>query len=143
MDSVDATICAKGVIPGSERKLISPKIDVQLKATSQEKIKNSASQIPFDISKKNYNELRSNTMVPRILIVLFLPSEEKDFFSFDEDKISLYGKGYWMSLKGMKKINNSSKVRIHIPEIQSLEKETIKELMICAANREDLAYATR
>src|ERR1700733_7426030 len=59
-DSVDATICSRGKIPGSKAIIRSPKIDVQLKATVREC---SGNDIPFKISKKNYNELRQTAMV--------------------------------------------------------------------------------
>ena len=97
MDSVDATICARAKVIGSRGSVLSPKIDVQLKATERECSGNS---IAFNISRKNYDDLRQSAMVPKILIILFLPVEA-DWFSFDLDKISVYGKGYWMSLKNL------------------------------------------
>jgi hypothetical protein len=69
MDSIDATICTKGKITGSKGMILSPKIDVQLKATEQ---KCAGDPIPFRISKKNYDDLRQHSMVPRIMVVLFL-----------------------------------------------------------------------
>jgi hypothetical protein len=134
MDSVDATICAKGEIEGSRGILLSPKIDVQLKATEREPV---GDPISINLSKKNYDELRQNAMVPRMAIVLFL---SKDWFKFDVEKISVFGKGYWMSLKGMADSNNQSDVTLHIPQSQRLMDETIQQWMIAAANREELAY---
>jgi hypothetical protein len=69
MDSVEATICAKGKIEGSRGNILSPKIDVQLKTTEREP---AGDPIPFSLSKKNYDELRQNAMVPRMVIVLFM-----------------------------------------------------------------------
>lgn len=138
MDSVDATICARGVVTHSKGILCSPKIDVQLKATERDCSEDS---IPFSISKKNYDDLRQNMMVPKILIVLFLPVG-KDWLNFDLEKISLYGKGYWKSLKGMEKRDNCSSITIHLSQSQRVTDETIQQLMIAAANREDLAYVS-
>jgi uncharacterized protein DUF4365 len=136
MDSVDATICARAKVIGSKGIVSSPKIDVQLKATEYEC---SGDSIAFHISKKNYDDLRQSTMVPKILIVLFLPVE-RDWFDFDLDKISVYGKGYWMSLKGMSACENRSSVTIYLSQVQRVMDETIQQLMIAAANREELAY---
>lgn len=138
MDSVDVTICAKGRIEGSRGILLSPKIDVQLKATKQTC---SEDLIPFRISRKNYDDLRLHTMVPKILVVLFLPVE-KDWFDFDLDKISVYGKGYWMSLKGIGQNDNHSSITVHLAQSQRLTDETIQQLMVAAANREELAYVS-
>jgi hypothetical protein len=137
MDSVDVSICAKGKVESSRGILSSPKIDVQLKASRREC---SEDLISFSLPKKNYNDLRMNTMVPKILVALFLPVD-KDWFDFDLDKISLYGKAYWMSLKGLKESDNRTSETIYIAQSQRLTDKTIQELMISAANREDLAYA--
>lgn len=137
-DSVDATICARGRVEGSKGVLLSPKIEVQLKTTKSECSQNS---IPFPIVKKNYDDLRKNTMVPRILAVLFLPIE-KGWFDFDIDRISIYGKCYWMSLRGMEESGNRSSVTIYLAQSQRLNAETMQQLMIAAANREELAYVS-
>lgn len=138
MDSIDATICSRGKIIGSKGVIQSPKIDVQLKATEQ---KYSGDPISFDISKKNYDDLRQNTMVPRVLIVHFLPGET-EWFNWDPKKISLYDEAYWMSLKGMSDSPNLSCVRLHLSQSQRLTDETILQWMITAANREEIAYAS-
>lgn len=138
MDSVDVSICAKGKVEGSRGILLSPKIDVQLKAS-----KRGCSEDPISLSlpKKNYEELRMNTMVPKILIALFLPVD-KDWFDFDFDKISLYGKAYWMSLKGSGESGNRTSKTIHLAQSQRFTDVTMQELMIAAANREELAYVS-
>lgn len=138
MDSVDATICSRGKIPGSKGTILSPKIDVQLKTSQRDCSRN---QIPFQLSKKNYDDLRINTMVPKILIVLFLPMD-KDWFHLDLEMLSIYGKGFWKSLKGMKDNYNESNVTIYLDQNQRLTDEIIRELMIAAANREDFAYVS-
>jgi hypothetical protein len=138
MDSVDVTICGKGRIEGSKGILLSPKIDVQLKATKQEC---SDDSIALSLPKKNYDDLRANTMVPKILVVLFLPVE-KDWFDFDEEKISLYGRGFWKSLRGLGESENRTSETIYMTQSQRLTDKTIQELMIAAANREDLAYVS-
>jgi hypothetical protein len=138
MDSVDATICARGKVPGSKGIIRSPKIDVQLKAAEQEA---SGDSIAFPISKKNYDDLRQSTMVPRILVVLFLPVE-RDWFDFDLEKVSLYGKGYWTSLKGMSVNENQTTVTIRLHQSQRLTDEIIQQWMIAAADREELTYVS-
>jgi hypothetical protein len=138
MDSVDATICAKGKIPGSKGIILSPKIDVQLKSTEQEC---SGDPISFRIPMKNYDDLRRNTMVPRIMIVLFLP-REMDWLDWDFEKIVVYSKGYWTSLKGMDASVNYSRETIHLSQSQRLTNETIQQWMIAVANREEIAYVS-
>jgi Domain of unknown function (DUF4365) len=138
MDSVDVSICAKGKIKGSKGLILSPKIDVQLKTTKRE-----CSQYPisFNLPQKNYNELRMNTMVPRMLGVVFLPVD-RDWFDFDLGKITLDAQAYWMSLKGLNENDHRVSTTIYFSEAQMLDEKTLHELMISAANREDIAYAS-
>jgi hypothetical protein len=137
-DSVDATICSRGIIPGSKGNILSPKIDVQLKASAQEC---SGSLIPFGISRKNYDDLRQNSMVPKLLIVLFLP-EDGVWLDCDLEKIVLYGKSYWMSLKGMSATGNALSVTVYLNQSQRLTVEMIQEWMVAAANREDISHVS-
>jgi hypothetical protein len=80
-------------------------------------------------------------MVPRVLIVLFLP-KKRDWFDLDQEKISVYGTAYWVSLKGMDVSKNSSGETIHLPQSQRLTDEAIQLWMIAAANREEIAYVS-
>lgn len=138
MDSVDATICSRGKIPGSNGSILSPKIDVQLKATEQ---KCSGDPFSFVISKKNHNDLCQCTMVPRILIVHFLPGGT-EWFHWDPEKISLCCQAYWMCFKVMNETTNISGVTVHLSQSQRLTVETIQQWMIAVGNREEIAYAS-
>jgi hypothetical protein len=136
IDSVDATICSRGKITGSSGKILSPKIDVQLKATEQEC---SGDPIAFRISMKNYDDLRQNPMVPKILIVLFLP-RDRNWLNWEPNQIILHGKAFWKSLKGMDRSVNNSNLTLHLSQSQRLTDETIQYWMVSAANREEFAY---
>jgi hypothetical protein len=136
MDSVDATICARGQVSGSRDILRSPKIALQLKATEQEFLGES---FPFCVSKKNYDDLRQITMVPKILVVLFLPVG-MNWFEFNPEKIGIYGKAYWKSLKGETESENKSSVTVYFSQAQRITEGTIQQLMIAAANREEFTY---
>ena len=138
MDSVDATICSRGTVNGSKGLLKSPRVDVQLKATER---KWSGGSIPFSISKKNYDDLREDHMVPKVLLVLFLP-EDRQWLDWEPEKITLYAKAYWISLKGMPPSVNNSNVTVYLPQSQRLTEETVQEWMIAIANKEEIAYAT-
>ncbi len=138
MNSVDARICANGIIEGSKGLVESPQIDVQLKATERNW---SESSIAFSLSKKNYDDLRIRPLVPRILVVLFLPAD-RQWLDWDPEKIILYGKAYWISLKGMPESMNNSSVTVYLSQAQRLTEETVKEWMITIANKEEIAYAT-
>lgn len=75
-DSVDAVISGKGKIDSASLRH-SPRIEVQLKA-SVNAHPNGNGDIPFDLTLKNYDDLRADTLLPRLLILLVLPEEHTD-----------------------------------------------------------------
>jgi hypothetical protein len=69
-DSVDIVLAQTG----GNGTIRSPRIDAQLKCTSKDVIREN--YIKFTLSLKNYNDLRpENVLVPRILVVVIVPSE--------------------------------------------------------------------
>ena len=80
-DSVDVTIAASG-----ETHLLSPKLEVQLKATSRQNFLKEE-HLAFPLIMKNYDDLRKESLVPRILVVLFLPQEDEQRIEQNEDRM--------------------------------------------------------
>src|SRR4051812_4894837 len=64
-DSVDVTLLRTG---GT-----APKLDIQLKCSGA--IQKMELDFPFRLTIKNYDDLRRRTMVPRILVVLEVPTD--------------------------------------------------------------------
>jgi hypothetical protein len=63
LDSIDAIISGKGRI-APDSLAISPRIELQLKASINIQPNNNG-EIPFDLSIKNFDDLRAGTMLPR------------------------------------------------------------------------------
>lgn len=136
-DSIDMRICAKGFLDPNSF-LMSPSLELQLKATSQEITGN---EIPFPLSVKNYSDLSGHTMVPRILVVLLLPASSKEFVICRPEHLVVHGQAYWLSLAGFEASNNSSTKTVKIPKKNVFNDITLRELMIAASKRERLTNA--
>jgi len=98
MDSegVDLTLFARGA--GGVVTAI--RLDVHLKATAKER--GNQDSFPLDLDVKNYNELRTESLqIPRILVVVVVPSETPMWVSASQDELTIRNCGYWMSLRGM------------------------------------------
>ena len=54
----------------------------------------------FPLSLKNYDDLRSDSWAPRLLIVVLLPTEEEEWLVHSEDELRMRHCGYWLSLAG-------------------------------------------
>lgn len=112
-DSVDVTIRA-GKGPFGRR----PSLAVQLKATTQDLRKPNA--IHFPLSIKNYNDLRAETLEPRILVVLQVPANPVDWLDQRPTDMLLQHCAWWHSLRGDLPISNSSTVTVQLPLANSL-----------------------
>ena len=81
-DSIDVQLAARGFVH-EQAVLRSPKVEVQLKATSQPVLKES--HLTFPLPVKNYNDLREPVLVPRILVVFLLPEDDALWLVQSED----------------------------------------------------------
>jgi hypothetical protein len=136
MDSVDATVSGKGLI-ASDSIISSPRIELQLKA-SKNIHPNENGEIPFDLSIKNFNELRANTMVPRLLVLMSLPDDQSEWLIHNPDSLVLQKCCYYLNLKGLLDSYNGSNQRVYVPISNVLTPEALKNLMIKASKYEDL-----
>jgi Domain of unknown function (DUF4365) len=130
-DSVDMITCAKGAIDPTSI-FQSPRIELQLKATSQEI---DGDVFPLKLSLKNYNDLRANSMVPRILVVLTLPTIREEWVDFKEHLI-LKGKAHWLSLAGCEACENNTNKTVYIQKKNIFNDISLKKMMIAASKRE-------
>lgn len=135
-DSVDAIILGKGKIDADSLRN-SPRIEVQLKA-SINALPNANGEIPFDLTIKNYDDLRADTMLPRLLILLSLPQQQIDWLVHQPDKLILQKCSYYLNLKGQPDSQNAGHQRVFVPTANVLTPNTLKNLMIKASKLEDL-----
>lgn len=118
-DSVDITIGAGGAMR--------PRLDAQLKATTN--IVRIGSEIHFPLGIKNYNDLRVATQTPRILIVLEMPKDEKDWVTITVEQLILRKAAYWISLLGMPETENDTSVTVSIPVSSVFDVPALTSLM--------------
>lgn len=109
-DSVDATLALRG----GNGTVRSPKLDIQLKCTADNK--QTASHTPFFLPLKNYEELRpTNVQVPRILITVLVPDLPINWIDCAEPAFTLRNCAYWMTLRGLPATPNATGETLHIP----------------------------
>jgi hypothetical protein len=127
-DSVD------GHFEGDEGKR--PRIEFQAKATSATVLQPSA--LVFPLSRKNYDDLRADVRVPRILIVVLLPASEEEWLVHSEEELRLRRCGYWLSLAGSPATTNVATISVSIPRAQVFTTAQLRALMGRADRREPL-----
>ena len=135
IDSVDVIIGAKGLIH-SQAVMRLPRLEVQLKATSQDCLKEDRLVYPLPV--KNYNELKEVTMVPRLLVVLLLPPDPSQWLEHNEECLISRRCAYWTSLRGMEDTENAGTVTVYPPRINLFNVEGLRGLLERAARKEPL-----
>jgi hypothetical protein len=135
-DSVDAVIAAKGKIDNTSIKH-SPKIEVQLKATINATV-NANGDIAFSLPIKNYNDLRADTLLPRLLVLLALPQHPSDWLIHQPDMLILKKCSFYVSLKGLPQSANGGHETVYVPATNMLTPSALKDLMLKASKLEDL-----
>lgn len=134
-DSVDLTLKGTGY---HDSEIMSPCIDVQLKATSAFDERDDG--FTFRLKIKNYDDLRSiKVSQPRYLVVLHLPEDDSCWIDEKCEGIKLMNKCYWVSLKGLPDTKNTETVSIKIPKSQELTADVLRKMMLEASNMRSIA----
>ncbi|HKX29568.1 MAG TPA: DUF4365 domain-containing protein [Blastocatellia bacterium] len=132
-DSVDCGIAARG----GQGTFRSPRLELQLKASSRDIIREDRIAFPLEI--KNYNDLRvENVLVPRILVVVIVPEDINYWLIQNENEMCLKHCGYWMSLSGMKETRNKGTITVSLPRDRQFTAETLQKIMECIGRGEPL-----
>ena len=118
INTVDAQISAGGDM--------ARQIDVQLKATASPKW--GCNGLRFQLSRKNYDDLRAPRSAPGILAVLVLPKDQTEWLNWDENKIAMHGCAWWQSLQDFPEIDTNRKTVV-LPQSQTLSPDTLKDIM--------------
>ena len=137
---VDATLTAWGPFPkGGYLEEID--IKIQLKATTTgTKVKNGFIPYFFD-GIQQYNDLRRKTMAThRILVVLFLPKDDKNWLKISVNQLILRNCAYWLSLRGAAESQNDSGQTVYIPESQVLDTNNLKAICTRLSRKEEINY---
>jgi hypothetical protein len=119
-DGVDLRIHAGGAMR--------PAIDLQLKATVNLGVTTNG-DYRYPLRLRNYDLLREETQVPRLLLVLELPRDEAEWITIDAEQLVLRRRAYWLSLTGYGESPNQSSVTVRIPGVNVLDVNCLRALM--------------
>ena len=122
-DSIDLGIAATGAKHLPKR----PKLDIQLKCTADDVIRDDFLHFPLKI--KNYNDLRVEALVPHILLVVLVPPEVADWMQQSEEEMVLRRCGYWLSLCGAQVVANTESVTVRLPRAQMFTPASLQLMM--------------
>jgi hypothetical protein len=104
-----------------------PRIEAQMKCSADDQLRDD--DFSFPLSIKNYNDLRADTLVPRILVVVRVPPEPDDWLDMSEEQLCLRYCGYWHSLYGAADTTATTNVTVRIRRGQRFGPEDLTAMM--------------
>lgn len=105
-----------------------PQIDIQLKATYTLGEPQSG-MYRYPLKVRNYNLLRLETLVPRILILYHMPKEFAQWAVFEPESLTLRRCAFWVNLAGLAETANSATVTIDVPANNIFNVSCLKSMM--------------
>ena len=131
-DSVDLIIAARGSETTSRR----PRVELQIKCTHVDD--GHSEHLAYDLKIKNYDDLRADTIVPRILVVVLVPEDVDSWLHVTDEEMCLRRRAYWHSLAGSPETTNDTTVTIHLSRDASFSPDSLREMMERINNDEAL-----
>jgi len=122
-DSVDIGFCARLVRDRAQR----PRLEAQLKCTSS--IAEDAANFRFALKVKNYDDLRIDDVVPRVLIVMVVPDAPADWLAQSAEEMVLRKSAYWVSLTGQPETDNTTTITVAVPKNQRFDVAALRTLL--------------
>jgi len=107
---------------------IQPCLDVQLKATTTLAPEKDGNLV-FPLKVRNYEDLRKQTMIPKVLVVLDLPKDEEQWLTVEPSRLVLRKCAFWLTLTGLPARDNKETVSVRIPARNIFDMEAVRELM--------------
>ncbi len=118
-DSIDLIVNSK---QGKRHKL-----EFQVKCTAVAVLRDE--DFSFELPKKNYDDLRIDTIIPRLLFIVVVPEAPTEWLRQTERRMNLRRCGYWLSLRDFEERPNISSVAVSIPRSNLLTPEALQSLM--------------
>jgi hypothetical protein len=138
---VDATVYEDGRLLAPDSQLQAFTLHVQLKATRVPPVEQ-VRRFSFSLPIGQYNRLRSARLAtPRILVVLYLPTDPQQWLRHSEDSLVAQRCAYWVSLLGAPDSPNETTQTVYVPRQQMLSPSGLTDLMTRCSRQEELLYA--
>ncbi|MGL4960612.1 MAG: DUF4365 domain-containing protein [Inquilinus sp.] len=105
-----------------------PKLDVQMKTWTGDD--GTGDIIRYPLRRKNYDDLiLTDVLAPRILVLVTLPDDLKEWMCLSPDQLLLRRCGYWASLAGQPPSDNETSITVSVSRANLLTVEALRDLM--------------
>lgn len=119
-DGIDLRIQAGGAMR--------PALDLQMKATFNLR-QSDGESFRFPLPVHNYNSLRMRTQTPRLLVVLHLPRDERQWVTITDEELVIRRCAYWLNLRDWEETVNEHSITVAIPKGNRFDVTGLRALM--------------
>ena len=128
---IDATVAELLVRPSGRTFESGKNLLIQLKATTLNHIRETESEIVYDLKNKNYNDLTyADILTPKILVLFVMPNEKEDWLIHHIEMLVLKKCAYWAYLASKPQAHNETgTTAIHIDKTKIFSPESLKQIM--------------
>ena len=111
---VDCTLGAASSVGGG--RLARPKVDLQMKATTQQKRVEHAEYISWPLKISHYDQMRAPSPIPMVLAVLLLPAAVETSVEHTLEHILIRRCAFWVNMVGMPAVPEQDSKTVHLPK---------------------------
>lgn len=104
-----------------------PSLDLQLKATSQDIIRQD--HVAFRLGSKNYNDLCERRWAPAILVVLIVPERIEDWMLHDERALTMTCAAFHYDLSGLAPLEDQDSKTLEIPLANRFTADAVRDML--------------
>jgi hypothetical protein len=98
-------------------------------------------EFPFELELKNYHDLRCRSAVPRVLVVLSLPSNPDEWLEHTGEGLITRRCAYWHNLAGAPETENQRSRTVRISRRNALSPASLTALMRKVSRQEEIGHA--
>lgn len=123
---VDTTVsAAEPLIVGGPART---KIDVQLKATQQERVEQE-DHISWKLEAAHYNWLVAHSICPLVLVVLLLPMDGSPSVTHSTEQLVIRRCAYWTCVRGQRLPEGQESKVVHLPKANVFSPDGLREML--------------
>lgn len=104
-----------------------PMLDFQVKCTENEG--QDPTQIVYPLDATLYQQLRAESLAPRFLAILVVPSLARDWVRQNPQKLTIRRCCYWLRMSGLPESQNQTSVTLRVPRENRMTGEALSALM--------------
>lgn len=123
---IDTTVGAPSIVGSGH--LARPKVDIQLKATTQQKLVRD-DHVAWELDIAHYDSLRQPAASPHLLVVLVLPEDADHSIVHSPEQLIIRRCAYWLKMTGLPAVSGQGSKTVHVPRANLFSPDALRAIL--------------